>query len=351
MPHSTTRPLLVTADGGLQDAVLAVAAEARVEVTIAAEVGAAGALWPAAPLVLLDAALVEPALRTLPLPRPGLVVVSRAIDDPAIWRHLVEIGAEHVVELPQGAPWLFERFGRSLDTDPTADLLVVAGAVGGAGASTLAAALAHHARESGPRAVLVDLDPTGGSLDLLVGAEDVPGARWDELSGITGRVDERVLREALPYSGGLPLLSWPVDSDLEPGPGAVSQVLDALCRRPGLVVVDGGRAADPRVAVALARCRTLVVVVALRVRAVAAARRLVRRVPAHVSPMVVAREPAPGGLTAEDLADALGLPVTAVLLDDRRRGATEELGGPPPSSSAWRRVCDAVLKAQAAAAA
>ncbi len=143
MSHPTARPLLVTADGGIQEAVLAVAAEAKVELAVAADVGAAAALWSAAPLVLLDVAMVGPALHSLPVPRPGLVVVSRAIDDPTIWRPLVAIGAEHVVELPDGAPWLFERFGRSLDADPTADLLVVAGAVGGAGASTLAAALAH----------------------------------------------------------------------------------------------------------------------------------------------------------------------------------------------------------------
>ena len=276
MSHPTARPLLVTADGGIQEAVLAVAAEAKVELAVAADVGAAAALWSAAPLVLLDVAMVGPALHSLPVPRPGLVVVSRAIDDPTIWRPLVAIGAEHVVELPEGAPWLFERFGRSLDADPTADLLVVAGAVGGAGASTLAAALAQHTREAGARAVLVDLDPLGGGLDLMVGAEAATGARWDELAGITGRVDERVLLDALPSADGVPLLSWPSENDLEPGPSAVSHVLDALCRPPGLVVVDGGRAADPRAVVALAKCQKLVLVVPLRVRAVAAARRMLR---------------------------------------------------------------------------
>ncbi len=351
MPHPFARPLLITADAGLQDAVLAVASEAQVEVAVAAEVGAAAALWASAPLVLLDVALVEPACRVLPVPRPGLVVVSRTIEDPKTWRQLVAVGAEHVLELPQGAPWLFERFGRSLETDPTADLVVVAGAVGGAGASTLAAAMAQHALQARSPAVLVDLDPLGGGLDLMLGAEAAAGARWDELAGITGRVDDRVLVDALPSADGLPILSWPTDSDLEPGPAAVGQVLDALCRRQGLVVVDGGRAVDPRAAVALAKCRQLVLVVPLRVRAVAAARRMLRRVPAHVSPLVVAREPAPGGLSPDDVAAALGLPVTATLFDDRKRGTSEELGGPPPSSSAWRRVCTALIDARGEAAA
>lgn len=351
MSNAVARPLLITADSALQDAVLAVAGEAEVEVVVAPEVGAAAGLWSAAPLVLLDAALVEAAVRMLPVPRPGLVVVSRTIDDADTWRRLVAVGAEHVVELPSGAPWLFERFGRSLDPTPAADLVVVTGAVGGAGTSTLAAALAHHAHAAGDHAVLVDLDPTGGGIDLMLGAEGASGARWDELAGITGRVDEVVLLDALPHADGLPLLSWPAVSDLEPGSTAVGQVLDALCRTAGVVVVDGGRAVDPRVTVALSRCRQLVVVVPLRVRAVAAARRLVRRVPAHLSPVIVARDPAPGGLTSDDLATALGLPVAAVLPDDRRRPTTEEIGGPPPSSASWRRVCSTLLDGRAEAAA
>lgn len=351
MSNAVARPLLITADSALQEAVLAVAGEAEVDIVVAAEVGAAAGLWSLAPLVLLDAALAEAAVRTLPVPRPGLVVVSRTIDDPDMWRRLVALGAEHVLELPAGAPWLFERFGRSLDPTPAADLVVVTGAVGGAGSSTLAAALAHHASEVGSPAVLVDLDPTGGGIDLMLGAEGATGVRWDELAGITGRVDERVLLDALPRADGLPLLSWPADSDLEPGSAAVGQVLDALCRRTGVVVVDGGRAIDPRVSVAMARCRQLVVVVPLRVRAAAAARRLVRRVPPHLSPVVVARDPAPGGLTSEDLATALAMPVAAVLPDDRRRPTTEEIGGPPPSSSAWRRVCTTLLDRPADAAA
>jgi hypothetical protein len=171
------------------------------------------------------------------------------------------------------------------------------------------------------------------------------------LAGITGKVDESVLINALPTCDGLPLLSWPADSDLEPGPSAVAQVLDALCRRRGLVVIDGGRLADPRAVVALAKCRRLVLVVPLRVRAVAAARRILRRVPAHVSAVVVAREPAPGGLQPVDLAAALGVPVTTTLFHDRRRGPTEEIGGPAPSSSAWQRVCSAMIDASAEAVA
>ncbi len=351
MPQPYTRPLLITADNGVQEAVLAVAAEAQVDVAVAADVGAAAVLWGAAPLVLLDAALVEAATRLLPLPRPGLVVVARTIDDPGTWRHLVTVGAEHVVELPEGAPWLFERFGRSLQGDPSADVIVVAGAVGGAGTSTLAAALAYAATRDRTRSVLVDLDPAGGGLDLMLGAEGETGARWEELAGITGTVDEVVLLEALPRANGLPLLTWSGESQREPSVAAVSQVVDALVRPPGAVVVDGGRLTDPRAAVALARCQRLVVVIPMRVRAVAAAQRLLQRVSRLTPPTIVVRGPAPGGLSTDDVASALSLPVAAELPHDRRRPVEEEVGGAPPTSASWQRVCRQLLDPSADAAA
>lgn len=117
MPQPTVSPLLITADSGVQEAVLAVADEARVEIAVAPDAGAAAPLWGSAPLVLLDSAQAEEARRLLPLPRPALVIVSRAIEDAEVWRHLVAIGAEHVVELPQGAPWLFERLGEVSTTN------------------------------------------------------------------------------------------------------------------------------------------------------------------------------------------------------------------------------------------
>jgi secretion/DNA translocation related CpaE-like protein len=355
MPQSPACPLLITSDTGVQEAVLTVAEEAHVEIAVASDVGAAASRWGSAPLVLLDAAHVEDAARLLPRPQPALVIVSREIDDAAVWRQIVAIGAEQVVELPQGAPWLVERLGRRLTDVPKADVIVVAGAVGGAGCSTLAAALARaalHSNESADgRAVLVDLDPLGGGIDLLVAAEDVAGARWGELAGIAGPVDDRSLLEALPSVEGLPLLSWSPNSDLEPTPVAVAHVLDALVGRRGIVVVDGGRLCDSRTAVAVLRCALLVIVVPLRVRAVAAARSLLRRLPVHVTPALVVREPAPGGLRADDVSAALGLPVCGVLPDDRRRAGNEEAGAAPPTSSSWRSVTSNVLSARSDVAA
>ncbi|MFL5677463.1 MAG: septum site-determining protein Ssd [Chloroflexota bacterium] len=349
MSAEMARPLLVSSDPGITDAVLAVASEANIDVTLVPDVGSAGPMWNSAPLVLIDGQQVQSAEGLLS--RRGVVIVTRAITDADTWRRLVAVGAERIVELPLGAPWLYERLGRSLESESASGLLVVAGAAGGAGTSTLAAALARHSTVGEASGVLVDLDPGGGGIDLMLGGEGAPGARWDELAGIGGRVDDRILIQALPVADGLAVLSWPAGGEVEPDDVAVGHVLDALARAQSRVVVDGGRGLDRRFHVALARAESLVVLVPLRVRAVTAARRLLQRVPPHVQPLLVAREPAPGGLTVDDVSEALGIAVIATVTEDRRRATVEELGGPAPHTATWRRLCDAVLAHRAELAA
>ena len=180
MSAEMARPLLVQLDPGITDAVLAVASEASIDLTLVPDVGSAGPMWSSAPLVLIDAQQVQSAEELLS--RRGVVVVTRAISDADTWRRLVAVGAERIVELPLGAPWLYERLGRSLDAESSSGLLVVAGAAGGAGTSTLAAALARHATVAEASGVLVDLDPGGGGIDLMLGGEGSPaeldGTSW-----------------------------------------------------------------------------------------------------------------------------------------------------------------------------
>ena len=60
---------------------------------------------------------------------------------------------------------------------PPARLVAVVGGSGGAGASTLSAALAVTALRLGVRPWLVDADPLGGGIDLALGGEDTVGLR------------------------------------------------------------------------------------------------------------------------------------------------------------------------------
>ncbi|NUP49841.1 MAG: P-loop NTPase, partial [Catenulispora sp.] len=108
-------------------------------------------------------------------------------------------------------------------------LVAVLSGRGGAGGSTLAAALALAGTRRGLRCTLVDLDPAGGGIDLLFGLETEPGPRWSELARWRdGRLCGRSLREALPTYAArsrhglaaglgfteegadrLPVLAWP----------------------------------------------------------------------------------------------------------------------------------------------
>ena len=72
----------------------------------------------------------------------------------------------------------------------------VVGGSGGVGASTFAAVLAAVTA----RAMLVDIDVVGGGIDVLLGIEDVPGARWSGLRVGGGRLDPGSLADGK-YTG------------------------------------------------------------------------------------------------------------------------------------------------------
>src|SRR5690606_16343574 len=93
----------------------------------------------------------------------------------------VALGAEQAVELPTAEAWLVDRLSRAAERGVAARpgrVLAVVGGRGGAGASVLATATAVVSARSGDRTLLVDCDPLGGGLDLVLGAEEVTGLRW-----------------------------------------------------------------------------------------------------------------------------------------------------------------------------
>lgn len=108
-----------------------------------------------------------------------MVLVGRDQDDSGVWRRAVEIGADHVLMLPDGEQWLVDRIADVAEGIGRPALTVgVLGGRGGAGASTLACALALTSAREGRRTLLVDADPLGGGLDVLLGGEAAEGLRW-----------------------------------------------------------------------------------------------------------------------------------------------------------------------------
>lgn len=199
----------------------------------------------------------------------------------------------------------------------------VAGARGGAGASTLAAALAWRvARRTAT--VLVDADPSSCGVDLLVGLDAAAGVRWPDLGGIRGDVPGADLLRALPRWGPCAVLSA-TPGGAPPDADTVRDAVLALAEVTGLVVVDLGRASDGTVGAG-----AVLVVTPRELRAVGGAVRVLdacRTVDVAAAPVV--RGPAPGGMGVAELARSLGVPVVGSVPTVRGLAAAAERGGLP----------------------
>lgn len=354
-PHP--RPLVLTAHQPLFDDLLRLAAAAGAEVQAVPDAGAARGSWSTAPLVVVGSDQVAGLLR-LDLPRRlGVVLVGLDFDDADIWRQAVEIGAEHVVFLPDAEGWLVDRFADLVEGAPGAGLVIgIVGGRGGAGATVLAASLALAGTRRGLATMLLDADPFGGGIDLVLGAEGAHGLRWPDLAGTRGRVSGAALRDALPDPHGLTVLSWDRGEALTIPVDAVRTVLGAARRTYDLVVVDLPRRVDETVEEVLSRCHRTFLVVPAEVRAVAAAARVAAGVSLAAGDVrLVVRGPSPTGIMAAEVADALGLPVAAEMAPepglDRAldAGVAPGRGSRSPLAACCARLLDGVLADRPAA--
>ncbi|HET6877602.1 MAG TPA: hypothetical protein VFH38_08750 [Jatrophihabitans sp.] len=205
----------------------------------------------------------------------------------------------------------------------------VLGGSGGVGASTFAAVLALTAGPS----VLVDLDVCGGGIDVVLGVESVPGARWSGLEVAGGRLEPATLAAGLPHAGSCAVLAA---DTAELDPDAVRQVLAAAAAA-GAVVVDLPRARCAERAAALLLCDLVVVLARADVGGLVAAHAVVAELPELAVGVVVRR----GRVQPTQAAELIGAPLLGELgplgaaqpLDPRRlprslvRVASGVLGG------------------------
>ncbi|MFJ8073814.1 septum site-determining protein Ssd [Streptomyces sp. NPDC096176] len=335
-PHAAEErrggPLIVTEDMDLLDDLLRLCAAAGAEPDVHHSLPERKGGWEDPPLVLVgdDAAgRCRGAAR-----RRGVLLVGRDQDDPEVWRRAVEIGADCVLRLPDAESWLVDRIADVAEGVGRQALTVgVIGGRGGAGASTLATALAVTAARGGQRTMLVDGDPLGGGLDVLLGGEHVEGRRWPDFAASKGRVAGGALEESLPALHALRVLSWDRGDSVVIPPEAMRSVLAAARRRGGIVVVDLPRRVDEGVAEALAQLDLGLLVVPGELRAVAAANRVASAVGMVLPDLrAVVRGPYAPGLDEQWVADALGLPLAGELPVEPGLPLAQS-GGEPPGAS------------------
>lgn len=219
------------------------------------------------------------------------------------------------------------------------ETIAVLGAGGGVGASVLACALARRRAES---ATLIDGHRLSGGLDLLLGIEEHPGARWGEIALGEGAVERTDVRRALPATrDGCAVLTFARSTVADPfrlTPGELDRVCAAVGTA-GLTVLDVPVDLLP------ARCDLAVIVVTPTVRSVCAASQLALECNAAGVPhTLVLREGPWQGVDAAGVARATGSRICQRVPTLRRLPRAVDTAGLPARLPApLRRAADAVL--------
>jgi hypothetical protein len=210
---------------------------------------------------------------------PVLIHLPGEADEATGWARAW--GAEHVVELPAGQAWLrdlLEGLARP------SSVVAVLGSVGGAGATTVALALAAAAGEQapetpvsgppGPRGcLLVDVDPGSTGLDLPLGITDAEAARWSSIPDGSGVLVSESLRVSLPRVGEVVVLTGEVPAPVDP---RVEAVVRAGRADFAATILDAGRGPVPS---ALREGDAAILVVPATLSGVVGAHRIIAQLP------------------------------------------------------------------------
>jgi secretion/DNA translocation related CpaE-like protein len=339
--------LLVTCDETVLDDVLRLAAAAGVNLDVAHDTGSALKGWSSAAVLLVGADQARAVADRQPPRRNQVHLVGRGPARDDLFRAAVELGAQDVVELPAGEAWLVELLSDVADgTVGSACTIGVVAGSGGAGATTLACAVAITAASSGP-ALLADLDPFGPGLDRVVGFDDVPGIHWDALLDSRGRFGSRSLRAALPQRDRLAVITWGAGSAVCLGAAPVREVLTASQRGNDVVVVDLPRTTTEVVTEVVGRCDHVVVVVEPTIGSVASAGRLTAQLRGVNESLSLVVRGGSGAVPAERIAGILDLRLAVSMARQRRLAEQVDLGLGPVHSrrSPLARAAQELLRA------
>jgi secretion/DNA translocation related CpaE-like protein len=308
--------------------------------------------WSDYPYVLIGADLTTECIDAHLPRRPGIAIVHRddgADVDPgqwerALWQQALALGAENVVALPSSEMWLRDALTRIAHANESqGKLLAVIPGSGGVGASTLAVNLGFRAVQQGLGTLLVDADPLGGGIDLVLGAEEIAGTRWPEVDPGGGRIAAQTLDSALPIFQGLKFLSHARAQISVPGNEVLAAVVDAGRRAFDLVIVDLARSSDVTAELIVGQADLTVISVRNHVRSVSAAAQLRKWVlDVGGKPQFVLLADSKG-VSAIDVGLALGETELAEIPFIPSMSTRADEGDIPSMTAQYSQVCDRIL--------
>jgi len=336
--RASRRLVVAIADGGVLQTVsrLANMAGFAVEAVPTAALAVASSDAPVVCDVESARALVGPP------PDARLIVVSGREPRPEDWRVALAAGARRLVVLPQEQQAFLESLHDTVSGRARGRLVCVLPGRGGAGASVLSATLALALASGDRQTMLLDLDPSGGGQELLLGLERSEGCRWSEVLE-RGLVDAAAVSAALPVVAGVSVLTGDAREHVEVAPAVVRTFVSVDSGRHEWVVADLPRRREI-VSTALPAADLAVVVVTPDVRGVAAAVRLVDAARALCRDVrAVVRCPERAQLRMREVAATVGVPVIAGWGWDRRTGQIVDAG---TFAGRWRSTTAAPVAAQ-----
>lgn len=254
-------------------------------------------------------------------------VILFAEPGPVDFELAMSVHADHALVIPAQAPELLRIIGRA-DEDvhkggERGRITAVIAAVGGAGGSTLSAALTM----AQPGSTLIDAVPESGGLDLLLGVEESAGVRFNDVALGAGNIAATDLKNALPHlSGGQAVLTTARLSEDALHSDDIRAAVDLLATT-GDVVIDCPYSGEHSNA-ALDVSDYAVVIVPSEIRAVARVKTLVERLRhMRVGCGVVVRHRGWSGLSSQEIENITGASVIAELPTVKKLAKTAEIHG------------------------
>lgn len=282
------------------------------------------------PALLLLGADVAPELAAVGPPRhPQMHLLARHDASAESLRAGLRLGARSVLDPAREMSTLAALVAAVGDPRPPGRMVALCAGSGGAGASTLAAAVALTAVRDGPTALVVS-DPFGADPGLTLGSAPLAGLSWSDLEASGGRIGPAALREALPSHAGLRVIGFGAAAlrgaaGVSPvSPATVGAVLETARAAFDTVVVDADARSGPVWEETLGRADRVWLVARAHVVALSAAR--ARLADAGPSVRVAVRG---RGVSSAAVGRALGADVHVRIGHERRLDEWLDLGAGP----------------------